>query len=335
MAILNGDNASNLLNGTNLADQIYGLAGNDTLVGFDGDDVLEGGAGADELFGDSGFDLASYRGSGAGVRVGLGNPFAFDGDAAGDTFFSIEGVIGSAYTDLLFGSDERNVLRGEGGADVLFGGGGDDLLVGGGGGDVLYSEAGADELRGGAGADVAWYDLSPQAVRVDLAAGTGFGGDAEGDRLFSIEGVHGSAENDRISGNAAANQLAGYIGADTLSGGGGADRFFYFAASDSTVAAPDRILDFSRGQGDKLVVGTMDANAQVNGDQAFQFIGQGAFTRAGQLRWFQQNGDTIVEGNTTVATAGAELRIVLDPLVNLQASDFIFADIGFGPFGLS
>ena len=77
----------------------------------------------------------------------------------------------------------------------------------------------------------------------------------------------------------------------------------------------------------------MDANGQVDGQQEFEFIGKSAFTGAGQLRWFQQDGDTIIEGNTTDATAGAELRIVLDPPLNLQASDFIFADIGFGPPG--
>ena len=31
----------------------------------------------------------------------------------------------------------------------------------------------------------------------------------------------------------------------------------------------------------------------------------------------------MVEANTTDATAGAELRIVLDPLVSLQAGDFV------------
>ena len=75
----------------------------------------------------------------------------------------------------------------------------------------------------------------------------------------------------------------------------------------------------------------MDANLETGAHQSFRFIGKGAFTDAGQLRWFQQNGDTIIEGNTTDATPGPELRIVLDPLVNLQAADFIFADIGFGP----
>jgi hypothetical protein len=76
---------------------------------------------------------------------------------------------------------------------------------------------------------------------------------------------------------------------------------------------------------------TSDGNDGVDGFEAFQFIGRSAFTDVGQLRWYQQDGDTIVEGDTSAATPGAELRLVLDPLVSLQASDFIFADVGFAP----
>ena len=325
------DQEPNELYGTDLADEIYGLAGDDTLVGLLGEDVLEGGTGADTLFGSDGLDIASYRNSPTSVEVGLRFGFAVGGDAQGDRLFSIEGLVGSGHTDHLAGSDGRNVLRGGGGGDYLVDLGGDDLIDGGGGGDLLHGGPGADELRGGTGSDIAAYFVSAQAVRIDLAAGTASGGDAAGDRLFGIEGIFGSEHNDRLSGSAATNQLAGNTGADTLSGRAGADRYFYLDSADSTVVAPDRILDFSRGQGDKLVVGTMDANAQVDGQQAFQFVGKAAFTGAGQLRWYQQNGDTIVEGNTTDALAGAELRIVLDPLISLQASDFIFADIAFGP----
>ena len=66
----------------------------------------------------------------------------------------------------------------------------------------------------------------------------------------------------------------------------------------------------------------MDANPQVDGNEAFQFVGKGAFTGTGQLRWYQQGGDTIVEANTT-DEPGAELRIEIDPLVSLQATDFL------------
>lgn len=30
-------------------------------------------------------------------------------------------------------------------------------------------------------------------------------------------------------------------------------------------------------------------------------------------------------------TPGAELKLVLDPLVRLQSADFIFAEVGFAP----
>jgi hypothetical protein len=52
----------------------------------------------------------------------------------------------------------------------------------------------------------------------------------------------------------------------------------------------------------------------VNGNQAFQFIDQNQFTAAGQLRWYQRNGDTVIEANTADLTAGVEMKIVLDPL---------------------
>ena len=196
MANVTGTNASNNLNGTNLADEIFGLGGNDILIGFDGDDVLEGGAGADQLFGSPGFDYVSYRSSNTGVEITLEFFEGHGGHAEGDQYFSIEGVIGSAYTDLLFGTEERDVLRGEGGSDYLSAYGGDDVLSGGGGNDVLYAAVGGDEMRGDGGIDFAYYPGPSQAVRVDLAAGKGFGGAAEGDRLFSIEGVYGSYLND-------------------------------------------------------------------------------------------------------------------------------------------
>ncbi|MEL7446589.1 MAG: hypothetical protein AAGK02_12385 [Pseudomonadota bacterium] len=73
--------------------------------------------------------------------------------------------------------------------DFLFGTDGADVIEGFGGTDVLEGDAGADVLDGGSGTDIASYFLSPTGVTVDLAAGTGSGGDAEGDQLISIERV--------------------------------------------------------------------------------------------------------------------------------------------------
>jgi Ca2+-binding RTX toxin-like protein len=60
-------------------------------------------------------------------------------------------------------------------------------------------------------------------VTIDLAAGTGTGGHAEGDTLSSIEKVVGSDFHDRLYGNGAGNTLVGRSGNDVLRGGGGND----------------------------------------------------------------------------------------------------------------
>jgi len=43
----------------------------------------------------------------------------------------------------------------------------------------------------------------------------------------------------------------------------------------------------------------------------------------GQVRFFQQDGDTFVQANTSDATAGPEMTIKIDPLVSFQATDFV------------
>jgi Ca2+-binding RTX toxin-like protein len=341
MAIVTGtsgdDKEPNELEGTDLADEIYGLAGDDTLIGFDGDDLLAGGTGADELFGSGGLDLASYRGSPAGVEFllyGDGTGFVAGGDAMGDELFSVEGAIGSSFADRLYGDEQRNVFRGEGGADDLSGAGGNDRLEGGGGNNYLDGGAGNDELRGGDGIDTAdfyYFDkmfggemIAGPGVVADLVAGTASGGDPLGsDSLAGIENLRGTFYNDRLLGNAGANRLDGEVGADELVGRGGADRFVYEGRYDSTPAAPDLIRDFSRSQGDRIDLRGVDANQQPeDGDQAFAFIGQRQFTGEGQVRFFQQDGDTFVQANTD-GTSGAEMTIRVDPLVSLQATDFL------------
>ena len=322
------------LKGTSLADQMYGLAGDDELVGFDGDDLLEGGQGADVLWGTDGFDTASYRGSDQGVTVDLPFSNATGGHGTGDILHEIEGAIGSSFGDRLIGDEQRNVLRGEGGADRLGGYGGNDRLEGGGGNDVLSGGAGNDELLGGDGNDTADLFHGEKIARggtyagagvvADLVAGTATGGDLVGsDRLAGIENLHGSAYNDRLLGNAGANRLIGDEGADELVGRGGADRFVYDRTYDSLPAAPDLIRDFSRAQGDRIDLRGVDANQQPeDGDQGFAFIGQKQFSAAGQVRFFQQDGDTFVQANTDGAS-GAEMTIRIDPLVAFQATDFV------------
>ena len=103
---------------------------------------------------------------------------------------------------------------GENGTDKLYGGDNNDRLRGG---------WGADYLSGGNGNDWASYLNSTLSVVVDLVTGTGWGGTAAGDTLYSIENVRGGSANDVLFGNSQANGLRGEGGNDSLEGGAGSD----------------------------------------------------------------------------------------------------------------
>jgi len=109
--------------------------------------------------------------------------------------------------------------------------------------------------------------------------------------------------------------ITGGVGNDYIEGGAGADIILA-----DLVGSSDTIVDFKFG--DKIDLGAIDANADVGGIQNFSFIGQAAFTAAGQVR---QNGRN-VEVNT-VGASGAEMDIFLDGLYPighpLTASDFV------------
>ena len=161
-------------------------------------------------------------------------------------------IYGGDGDDELFGTDDDDVIVGFAGSDILFGGDGNDTLVGwqgndylrgGGGNDLFRGGTGADFLYGDSGIDTAEYGASRSGVIVNLSTGTGSSGDAQGDHLFGIENVSGSAYADALIGNDAANMLDGWVGNDLLAGGGGADRLIGNAGDDVLVggAGGDRL----------------------------------------------------------------------------------------------
>ncbi|RED21051.1 glycerophosphoryl diester phosphodiesterase, partial [Rhodopseudomonas thermotolerans] len=89
------------------------------------------------------------------------------------------------------------------------------------GDDVIISTSGDDVIDGGDGVDTVSYAAAAAGVEVDLAVGIA-SGDGN-DTLSNIESVIGSAHDDRLSGNDAANLLDGGDGDDLLIGGDGAD----------------------------------------------------------------------------------------------------------------
>ncbi len=144
---------SNTLNGFGGDDVLVGGLVDDVLNGGDGDDVLDGLAGGDELNGGADVDTVSYALSLDGVTVDLDNNTASGGNAEGDSFSSIENVIGSLLGDDIRGDNGKNELYGLSGDDDLFGGRGRDYLDGGSGDDDLDGGRGKDTLLDGFGAD--------------------------------------------------------------------------------------------------------------------------------------------------------------------------------------
>ncbi|MFD0917927.1 hypothetical protein ACFQ14_16090 [Pseudahrensia aquimaris] len=200
---ITGDNNKNRLNGDEGDDMLYGLDGNDTLIGCFGADTLDGGAGT---------DTAHYGHAEQGVALSLMTG-GTGGEAAGDTFISIEAVYGTEFDDTIEGDNGVNRLNGNDGDDMLMGAGGNDYLIGG---------EGADMLDGGDGYDTADYSGASAGVSLSLATG-GTGGEAAGDTYTNVENVYSSIYADAIIGDDGNNRLNGNDGDDVIEGGDGRD----------------------------------------------------------------------------------------------------------------
>jgi len=138
-----GDDGVNIISGTPEEDLLYGMGG---------DDIFLGNYGYDQMFGGDGIDTVSYAtfmqpSIQYRVVVNLASG-GTEGDALGDTYNSIENVIGSKLGDILIGDVNNNEISGGGGNDNISGEGGDDKLIGGQGNDVI---------SGGSGIDTAYY----------------------------------------------------------------------------------------------------------------------------------------------------------------------------------
>jgi Ca2+-binding RTX toxin-like protein len=237
--------------GGGVFDRLYNI---ENVTGSNFDDTIEGDASANVIVGGIGNDTVYYRSSAVGVTVNLIANVGSGGDATGDTYSSIENVIGSDIgTDVLIGNSQANFLSGSGGNDVLDGGDGGDSLFGGEGADWMKPGAGFDYAVGGNGTDTVDYSTSVTGVGVHLLFGGGFGGDAAGDGITGVENVLGSlTAADALYGDDAANVLMGQGGDDTLFGSGGADLMDGGTGSDTVyyfASVSQLVVNLATGSG--------------------------------------------------------------------------------------
>ena len=312
--VVEGGSSGGGINGTAGDDSLVGTAGNDTINGLAGNDTLDGRAGDDSLLGGDGDDR-------------------LQGGTGSDT------LEGGAGLDVLEDGDGDNVLRGGAGNDVLVGGRGDDSLAGGDGND-FFSVAhfngsaadayGHDTIEGGAGVDsLGLGELVFGSVIIDLAAGTLRGADPGSTGSASLSGIENASTNrfgGRITGDAAANSLAGGDGSDTLEGGGGDDTLsggpgfggganvLLGGTGNDRLIGDNGVDTLDGGAGDdRLETRGSGADSLVGGDGSDLFVLGREFSGAfgvHRLADFVSGSDTIQLENSRMPHLGPEGRLV-------------------------
>jgi len=242
---LDGGTDNDLLEGDAGHDTLYGGGGVDTLLGGDGNDRMFGGAGNDSLDGGDNDDLIKGDGGRDTLSGGAGN----DTLSGGDGNDSLDGRAGD---DLLRGGNGRDTMLGGTGNDTLTGDAGGDSIDGGDNDDLVAGGAGADTMAGGTGNDTLSYADDTAGVTIDMTAGTGVGGDADGDSFSGFEHLLGGLGNDDLNGDSVWNQISGGAGNDTLRGNAGYDTLIGDAGDDWLYGGSGN--DSLNGRGDNDVL---------------------------------------------------------------------------------
>ncbi|MFP5075877.1 calcium-binding protein [Rhizobium sp. YIM 134829] len=335
------DGNDRIVQGSDVAVEIYGYGGNDSIYlnrtdDLGGGNYVDAGSGNDTVVnyfeGDNDIDL------GAGNDTYIADIRAADVDA-------YDVVNGEGGNDLFEVNSEQSEYYGGSGNDTFRSVGFNNFFNGGSGVDTIsYILQDEDD------------DQAGQGVEIDLAAGEAIINDDQIEDLVSIENATGTDSADDIYGSSARNvlrgengsdlldgragnddlyggngnddlyggngldDLIGGLGSDYLEGGKGADVFIFDSIRESVVGKNRDVIDDFRASEDDLVdLSGIDANTTRGGNQDFDFIGSGRFTKeAGELRF--SNG--VLQGDVN-GDGRADFEIKLTGVTKMFDSDFV------------
>ncbi len=306
---LTGNNAANVLDGKAGADTLIGGLGNDTyIVDNIGDVVVENSELAAEI--DTVQASISYS-LGANVE----NLILTGTDNLNGT--------GNTLNNRITGNSGDNRLDGGLGIDTLIGGLGKDTYVVDNLKDVIVETSTLPGEIDTVESSVNWT-LGANLENLTLTGSDNLNGTGNilNNVLIGNDGnntLNGGTGNDTLEGGAGNDVLIGGLGTDTLTGGTGADIFAFNLLSELGLGINrDVITDFDSAQGDKIDLTRLDANILVRGVNPFTFIGEEAFTGAGQLRFVDQ----VLSGNINGNLAG-DFEIHLVGVTQFTANDLI------------
>lgn len=236
-------------------------------------------------------------------------------------------VTGVVYNDTTIDDDFFSVGEQVTGRTVSAGGGVNDQTGAGGGYELKFGAGGAKSIDFNLAGGTVTVDVTLGAtnIKVDVVNGTEVWTNATvTDVSANVTEIHllgiGKAN---LAGADSGQAMFANAGLNTFEGNGGADDFvFARGTTGKTEAKADTIADFSQADGDQIDLDAWDANTKQNGNQDFAFIdGQKFHGTAGELRFFQDGGDTWIQGDTN-GDRKTDLLIKLDGTIALVSGDF-------------
>jgi Ca2+-binding RTX toxin-like protein len=329
--IINGNSANDQLGSADFGTGDYGAPTfvddmgleHDVIAGNGGDDSISIGYG-DSADGGSGSDTLrlSLGGATSGITlntsaIASGHPFALGGGTI-QNFETFEYLRATDFADTITVATQAGLLTVDAGAgnDVIISQNSSVEAFGGLGNDRFVSGAAGDTFHGGDGIDTVDYQKAAAGVTVTLSSDPNTAGSgANGDQLYEIENVYGSAYGDHLNGNDGANLLRGGAGNDYLYGNAGNDT-----------------LEGGAGD-DRMYGGTGDDTYIVNDatDYAIEYAGEGTDTVRASISIALRNKveNLVLTGSSAIDGTGNSLANVItgnsgaNTLLGLGGNDFL------------